>query len=582
MPFWKLPQREVRPKTSVMKRFPLASKQAIACFLTLSVSASVTVGLTSDQSVVEAQDKGSEIGNLGATRTPSLKVAAEPYPISGYFISASSRNSANSKKLADIKAFGGDTVITFGTSLQPATLESLPSDCVIDGKSCARVAAGPLSVDRYFTFLDGSNWGNTALKCPNDRKVTHHGQSYSVLVLPKIGQGCTSSDGKYDVVVAGGGSSSAVDPSRSLADAATKLGMKFYAGMPAPAKRADLPYLPDVSYLGTLALLTERFLSYQRAANDVPGLAGFYHHTEMPLTDSSTFDSVLALYTSQNRAIHRVLPARQAIVSPYIDARVAKTGVSLQKAQDGIRKIAQTSEGLVLNIAVQDGMGTGKGAAFSGSETNSPVDPFAASIVGKGTWGDKYLAPNKDYFYAAAAGIAGTGAVLWANLEGMAPATASNSCTDSFRGQSTKARLDRQLQQMATARKVISFMWDSYFTCKGNGTPLKNQIQAGLSTPIITDTTFRPASGQVQVAGFNLQGSTATVRWTDQKGQQLSKSVRASSINSDYGDQHGLNLQLQMITVNVGTTTVKNPGTYYITVTNLWGNKSAVFDSELR
>ena len=165
----------------------------------------------------------------------------------------------------------------------------------------------------------------------NDRNVTNNGQSYSVLVLPKIGQGCTSSDGKYDVVVVGGGSSSAVDPSRSLADAATKLGMKFYAGMPAPAKRADLPYLPDVSYQGTLALFTERFLSYQAAANDVPGLAGFYHHTEMPLTDSSTFDSVLALYTSQNRAIHRIFPARQAIVSPYIDARVAKTGVSSRR-----------------------------------------------------------------------------------------------------------------------------------------------------------------------------------------------------------------------------------------------------------
>ncbi|MDR6987961.1 hypothetical protein J2Y66_002459 [Paenarthrobacter nitroguajacolicus] len=548
--------------------------------MALSVAASVTAGLGSVQSN-GAEGKTAEIAAPGTAKEPNPKLAAEAYPISGYFISASSRDSANYKKLADIKAFGGDTVITFGTSLQPATLESLPSDCTINGKSCARVAAGPLSVDRFFTLLDGSNWGDTALKCPNDRKVTNNGQSYVVLVLPQRGQECTSSDGKYDVVVVGGGSSSAVDPSRSLADAATKLGMKFYAGMPAPAKRADLPYLPDVSYLGTLTLLTERFLAYQRSANDVRGLAGFYHHTEMPLTDSSTFDSVLDLYSSQNRAIHRILPTRQAIVSPYIDARLTKTGISLQKAQNGIRRIAQTSEGVVLNIAIQDGMGTGKGAAFTGSEANSTVDPFAASIVGNGTWGNKYLAPNKEYFSAAAAGIAGTGAVLWANLEGMAPATASNYCADSLRGQTTKARLDRQLQQMANARKVISFMWDSYFTCKGNGTPLKNQILKGLSTPIITDTTFRPASGQVQVAGFNLKGSTATLEWTDQKGKQLTKSVKASSINSDYGEQYGLNPQLEMITVDVGSTTVKSPGNYYVKVTNVWGNTSPKFHSEL-
>ncbi len=581
MPFRKLPKSEAPLKWSFMKRLPRGSKRVTAALLALSVAASVTSGLSS------VPNMGAKVNTTGtpapaASSKPSPKAAAAPYPISGYFISASARDTTNYKKLADIKDFGGDTVITFGTSLQPATLESLPGDCTINGKSCARVAAGPLTVDRYFTFLDGSNWGNSALKCPNDRKVTNKGQSYSVLVLPKLGQGCTSSDGKYDVVVVGGSSSSAVDPSRSLATAATKLGMRFYAGMPSPAKRADLTYLPDVSYLGTLALFTERFLSYQSSANNVPGLAGFYHHTEMPLTDSSTFDSVLALYASQNRAIHRILPTRQAIVSPYIDARVDKAGISLDNARKGIRNIAQTSEGLVLNIAIQDGMGTGKGAAFSGSEANSTVDPFAASIVGKGTWTNKYVAPNKDYFSAAAAGISGTGAVLWANLEGMAPVTASNSCADSLRGQTTKARLDRQLQQMANAKKVISFMWDSYFTCKGNGTSLKNQIEAGLSTPIITDTSFRPETGQVQIAGFNLRGSTATLKWTDHKGKQLVKSVRASSINTAYGEQHGLNPQLEMIMVNVGTSTFKHPGNYSLTVTNLWGVKSSEFHSVLR
>ncbi|MCP1415200.1 hypothetical protein [Paenarthrobacter sp. A20] len=579
MPLRKLPECEASPNWSKKLRFLTGIRRSLAALAGLSVAILATAGLSSVQHD-GAKVETAETHSSEAASKPTPKLADPTYPITGYFISASSRDATNYKKLADIKASGGDTVITFGISLQPATLESLPHDCLINGKNCARVAAESLSVDRYFTFLDGSNWGSSALKCPNDRKVTHKGQSFSVLVLPKLGQGCISSNGKYDVVVVGGSSSSAIDPAHSLAKAATQLGMKFYAGMPAPAKRTELPYLPDISYQETLTAFTERFLSYHATTNDMPGLAGFYHHTEMPLTDSPAFDSVLALYRVQNRAIHRYLPTRQAVVSPYIDARV-DGGISPEKARKGIRRIAQTAGGLVLNIAIQDGMGTGKGGAFSGSDANSAVDPFAATIVGEGSWGNKYLAPNKDYFSAAAAGISGTGAVLWANLEGMAPATTANGCADSLRGQTTKARLDRQLQQMGTAKKVVSFMWDEYFTCEGTGTPLKKQIESGLRTPIITDTYFFPESGRVEIVGFNLRGSTATLKWASRKGQPLEKVAKAISLNTAYGLQKGMNPKLQMITVNIGATTTTAKGTYSVNVTNGWGVKSTEFRSQV-
>ncbi|WP_155854061.1 hypothetical protein [Paenarthrobacter nicotinovorans] len=523
--------------------------------------------------------KGAETPSLEAGKVSDQKAPEPTYPISGYFIMASSRDATNKKKLADIKALGGDTVITFGTSLQPATLASLPEDCIIDQKPCARVAAGSLTVDRYFTFLDGSNWRNSALKCPNDRSVTHNGQAYVVLVLPNSGQDCTSPDGKYDVVVAGGGSSSGVDPSHSLASAATDLGMKFYAGMPAPVQGNDRAYLPDLSYQSTLTVFTERFLSYQATANDIPGLAGFYHHTEMPLTDSPVFDPILDLYTSQNRSIRRLLPTRQAIVSPYIDSRTASAGISLEKARAGIRRIAATSSGLVLNIAIQDGMGTGKGGAFSSSEANSAVDPFAATIVGQGPWRSKYIAPNKDYFTAAAAGISGTGAVLWANVEGMAPVTSGNTCGDSRRGQTTKARLDRQLQQVANAKKVVSFMWDSYFTCKGTGTTLREQVASGAATPIVTETTFKPTTGEIEVMGFNLDGSTITVKWTGSRGQKLEKSLEASTWDSTYGIEKDLNPRLERITVKVGDTTLRDARGYDVQLTNGWGRTATEFFS---
>ncbi|MFJ5954523.1 hypothetical protein ACIQC5_01035 [Paenarthrobacter sp. NPDC092416] len=512
---------------------------------------------------------------------PAVKTPAPPsYPISGYFISASPQYSTNFQKLADIKEFGGDTVITFGTLLKPATLDSLPADCIIDGVSCAKAAAGSKKVHQYFTFLDGSRWGSSALKCPGDRKVTSNGKSYVVLFFPTVGQGCASPSGEYDVVVAGGSRATADDPSSSLASAATKLGMKYYAGLPAPIKRTDLAYLPDLSYMGPLTLFTERFLQYHAAVNNVPGLAGFYHHTEMPLSNSSTFDPVLALYQMQNRAIHRLLPTREAIVSPYLDARLNKVFISLDKARDGTRRIAQTSSGLVLNIAVQDGMGTGKGGAFSSNDANSAVDRFAASIVGKGSWASKYVAPNRDYFVAAASGVSGTGAVLWANLEGMAPEAGSNACGDNLRGQTTKARMDRQLQQMANARKVISFMWDSYYTCTGSGKSLKDQLESGLTTPIITDTTFRASTGQVQIAGFNLKAGTARVRWTAQNGLAKEKTLKATGSNAAYGQLHGLNDRLEMITVSVGKTTLNTSKRYVVTVTNEWGVKSEDFFSQ--
>ncbi|WP_159701033.1 hypothetical protein [Arthrobacter sp. 18067] len=495
--------------------------------------------------------------------TPDTSPAARTYPISGYFITANTDASANREKMADIKALGGDTAITFGTLLRPATEESLPTDCLIQGVTCDKFVNASLRVHRFFTYSDGSHWGDSTLKCPRDRSVSSNGKSYTVLVLPTEGRGCNSPDETYDVVIVGGSKASAEDPARALASAATELNMKFYAGLPAPVKRLDVDYLPDLSYVDTLDLFTERFLEYQAANNDVLGLAGFYHHFEMPVSSSSFFDPVLSLYKMQNQAIHRVLPTRSAIISPYIESRLTASNINPKDARLGIRRIAQTSGGLALKIAIQDGMGTGKGAAYLASEANAPVDAFAESIVGKGTWSEKYLAPNKDYFRAAAEGISGTGAVLWANLEGMAPAIESNTCGNSLRGQTTLERMDRQLQQMAEATKVISFMWDPYFTCKGAGTPLKEQLQSGHTAPIVTDAIVDPGTGIVNVIGFNLSGVKATLKWTSQDGKAHERNSEPSSIAERYGAEIGLNPRLESIAISLGDSPLA-PGTPYI------------------
>ncbi|WP_284980189.1 hypothetical protein [Arthrobacter sp. fls2-241-R2A-200] len=511
-------------------------------------------------------------GPVTKTLTGAAKVQDLPrYPISGYFISPPVDSSDGRTKLADIKAAGGDTVITFGTLLTPASANSLPADCSVSGENCSVPATKGIVVNRYFTYLDGDSWGRSALKCPRDQIIFNNGRSFAVFVLPTTGDGCDSSDGRYDVVVAGGGQAPGTDTTGGLAAAATRSGMHYYAGLPAPVKRTDVDYLPDLSYMGTLSLFTERFLQYQAAVNNVAGLAGFYHHIEMPLSDSPVFDPILELYKSQNQLVHKYLPTRSAVISPYLDTRVGAADISPDTARRGIEKIAGTSSGVVVNIAIQDGMGTGKGGAYLPSEASAPVDSYAAAVVGDGSWKSKYVAPTGDYFRAAASGIEGTGAVLWANLEGMTPTATGNTCGAGPRGQTTLPRMDMQLQQMGAAKKVISFMWDPYFTCKGTGTPLKNQLISGYAKPVITGSTFSGATGQIHVTGFNLEGGLAQVTWADANGSTHTKVSEFTDANTAYGQKQGLNPKLEALTLSVGTAAIPSGTRYSISLTNRWG-----------
>jgi hypothetical protein len=511
-------------------------------------------------------------------------VAAEApqFPVSGFFVRASTKESVNTRKLSDIRGAGGDTVITFGSHLMPASLGSISPDCRIGTANCVQTAAAGVRLNRVFAYADASPWGAAAVTCPRDKTISSNNKLFTLLVLPTQGAGCDSANGAYDIVVISGGSPGTAGATESMARAVTAQGIKFYGGMPIPAQRADLPYLPDLSYQNTFSLFTNRYLKYHGAANDVPGLAGFYLSTEMPLSSAAIFDPVLAVYRIQNQAIRTIMPSRSAVVSPYIDARSAAAGrTTPAEAQVAVRNIALTAAGVRLSIAVQDGMGTGKGGAFFGNEANARVDQPAAAIVGAGSWGSRYLAPNRDYFVAAAHGVAGTGATLWANMEGMAPATGANVCVANLRGQTTKARLDRQLQQMVNApKKIISFMWDTYYTCVGTSVPLVQRVLAGKATPLITDSVFDSASGAITVTGYNLSGANVELKWTAASGQVQVKTVPASYFVPAYGRQTGLNPALQAFTANVGRTTLA-PGTYYmVNVSNVWGARNDAFYSK--
>ncbi|WP_284975484.1 hypothetical protein [Arthrobacter sp. efr-133-TYG-104] len=507
------------------------------------------------------------------TALPAQAAGAPPvYPISGYFIYGSTNDATNMSKLTDIKSVGGDTIITFGSLLKPATLASVPASCTIGGVNCAAAATSGVKVNRYFTYSDGNSWGAPALICPRDKTVTSGNTVYTILVFPTLGTTCTSSNGLYDVVVINGGTTSI---SVSVAKAATTLGMKYYTGMPAPVKRTDITYLVDLSYQSTLTAFTNRFLQYEGKVNNVPGLAGFYHHTEMPLSDSPIWAPVLDVYKLQNAAIRKYMPTRAAVISPYLDTRIASAAnITPDEAGRAIADIAATANGVSLAIAVQDGMGTGKTGAFFGNESGSSVDQYAASVVGSGSWGSKYLAPNRDYFAAMADGVDGTGTQLWANLEGMAPATSQNPCDTSLRGQTTKPRVDRQLQQLGNSpTKIISFMWDPYYTCTGTFTPMFQRMKTASATPVITDSIFY-GNGDVLVTGENLSGGTVQVRWTDVNGQTFNKTVPATSYNPNYGTQQGINPRIESVMASLGNTSLGSGKYYLIDVLNGAGMKN--------
>ena len=531
---------------------------------------------------------------LGA---PAQATPANKYPISGFFISAKTIDAVNVDKLKAIKAVGGDTVITFGNTLRPATVNGAGqlvtgdkvnpnfNDCKINGASCVTAVTAGYKINRTFTFENYSRISGTALKCAKDKTFVNNGQSYTLLLIPTLDNGCSSPNNAYDLVATYGGSVANADPSLSVAAAASSLGMKFYVGLPAPVKGTDIPWLPDMSYSDTMQKFTERFVMFHASRNNVAGMTGFYHHTEMPLTPSAHYNTILDVYRMQNAAIKKYMPSREALVSPYIDARIGKGALTPAQARDAAKKIAQTNSGIHLSIAIQDGMGTSKGAAYMGNEAGLNVDPYAAAYVGDGTWGSKYVAPVSEYFKAAAEGVKGTGASLWANLEGMAPSNekTANNCENSLRGKTTKSRLDRQVQAVGTTTsKNISFMWDNYFTCavtKGSKTLAQDLTSRG-SEPIISDTSLS-ASGQLTVSGYNLSGATVSVKYLNQNRTAETKSAKLEWIDVTFGARTGLDKRMERVLFNIGRVSIPAGSYYMVKVTNWTGATNSSFYSKL-
>lgn len=519
---------------------------------------------------------------------PTTAAAAAQQPISGYFVSAAATDADNATTLKQVTRVGGDTVVTFGTTLRTGSLDGKGrirtggevdpafTACRIDGRPCAATATQGLTVNRVFTFANHSRFTKGALQCPQDRTLRSKGQRYTLLLIPTEGNGCTSANGRYDLIAIHGGAVKTVDRTTSLLRAADRAGVQVYVGMPSVEKREDPAWLPDLSYQRTFAAFTDRFLRYHRSQGQTAALAGFYHHTEMPVAgQASVWQPVLDLYTLQNRAIARVFPDKAALVSPYLDNR-RSTHPDLDRdqlqarTQAGARAIAETANGVPLTLAIQDGMGTGKAGAYLANEATSAVDPRTAEFVGEGSWGSTYLMPVSDSFRAARAGLEGTGATLWANVEGMSPVAGDPECgTGQQRGQSSKDRLDRQVQSIGRySAKNISFMWAPFYTCRVDGTSLAQTIRRQGTTPVITNAALIPERDVLWLAGYNLVGSTATVKYVDTEGRVHQSTSEIGAFSPDYGQREGLDAGMQSASYPVEFVAPQKGKVFIVSVTN--------------
>lgn len=409
------------------------------------------------------------------------KAHAAPLGVTGFFAAAQSTAAANRDQLQQMKDAGADTVVTFGYTLTQITAADARTgrfaDCTVNGAACYDTVSDGVTVRKVLAYNGNTKFTSAQRLCARDVFPTAGSTSYAVLGVPVDGT-CTTAT-TFDIVMT---AHSGLDVAASVTTEAGALGMQHYIGMPAPDKRTDYAWLPDTSYISTLKDFTGRFAL---ATGDPAGLAGFYQHREMPMSDGPDWDGMYQVYRFQNEAIAAKSSKKTVMISPYVDARKSMNQTPA-KARAATAKMAATKGSLSkLIIAPQDGMGTGKGSAYGGEKWKWRVDPFQRTVVGDVTNAEAYFASSATYYQNMVDGLVGTsGVALWGNIEGMAPIIASgenaNPCSTGHsadRGFTWDSRMTAQLNEVAgKTAKNISYHWDYYLCARNGGPALKDTI----------------------------------------------------------------------------------------------------------
>jgi len=188
--------------------------------------------------------------------------------------------------------------------------------------------------------------------------------------------------------------------------------------------------------------------------------------------------------------------------------------------KEGIKLIARSDVDI---IAPQDSRGTGKVGLFWPHQIGEPVDPRLSPVAGVAecTYRDAYYANTREFFRMARLGLdelaeqEGIKADLWANIEAFEPGKGVPCGVFTTSQRTTKERLDRAIMFAGPyPSKLISFMWDSYYTCRaGRATPLGDEIAADYRRPIVVEA-WRSQRGErdgLLVQGYNVADGVVEV-----------------------------------------------------------------------
>ena len=473
---------------------------------------------------------------LALLACPSIPVlpplaAAEPlhpYAVTGYWLFGRSSAEEWRDVLTKVHNVGGDTVIQFGPRLRRVSVEDFSeietfAGCRVDGRSLLDslaadldAAHAPGKLRHVYTYVCHEDFGNALLVRPGlDRRFEVDGQVFWRLVLPTANPRDRSHDPggreSYDAIFVAGRRADSV---AILLDEAGKLGMQVFVGMPAAPMHPDYPWDVWSSALPVFLEFAQRVLEdYARRFAPRESFTGVYQSVELPVAER-TLQTVLTCYREQHALVRRAMPGKRILVSPYWDARKNRpTGVTPESVRAGIKLIARCDVDI---IAPQDSRGTGKVGLFWPRQLDEPVDPRLQPVAGVDnlTYGEAYHANTREFLRMARRGLdqlakeEGLRVELWVNLEAFEPGSGLPCGVFTTSQRTTKERLDKAA--MFAGRypaKLISFMWDGYYTCKaGSGRTLAEEIAADSRRPIVVDAVPARRGGKqgLRICGYNL------------------------------------------------------------------------------
>ncbi|KAK7503101.1 hypothetical protein BaRGS_00005727, partial [Batillaria attramentaria] len=252
-------------------------------------------------------------------------------------------------------------------------------------------------------------------------------------------------------------------------------------------------------------------------------LAGYYGTDECCLAQVDASTPYFTLYKELGLIVHGTTGKRMAI-SPFIDLNRAQLNATVERHVQGFETLVQTNQ--IDIIAVQEGRGAGKGCYYWPTQRTLPVSQvdktldkilhyLTPDLKENVTFEEIFTASNQELFAALEksrddlVGANSDQLELWLNVEAFEylrddpclPVDPASSGMGEILNRASKNRVDKALTAASVrVQKVISFAWDSDYTCTTNQYrwSLAQEIRADLDKEIIASCSFHsPANKSI-------------------------------------------------------------------------------------